>query len=93
MISLAIIEAMAPDQTSLEAARKLLVSKITRLTLTQLILISDLCESGNNARAFAAMGIPVFACTPDQFPDLMAVALTKGDISAWAAKNGIIVII
>jgi len=52
-----------------------------------------LCESGNNARTFAAMGIPVFACTPDQLPDLMAVDLTKGDISASAAKNEISVII
>lgn len=34
----------------------------------------------------AALGIPVFACTPDQFPDLMAAALKREDIQAWAAK-------
>ena len=29
------------------------------------------------ASHFAALDIPVFACTPDRFPDLMAAALTK----------------
>ncbi|MCL2467705.1 MAG: VWA domain-containing protein [Micrococcales bacterium] len=33
----------------------------------------------------AALGIPTFACTPDQFPDLMATALRRDDIAAWAA--------
>jgi hypothetical protein len=35
------------------------------------------------------MGCPVFACTPDQFPDLMATALKGGDVSAWAAAQDI----
>ncbi|OCJ02745.1 hypothetical protein A6U86_31900 [Rhizobium sp. AC27/96] len=42
-----------------------------------------------HAGAIAAMGCPVFACTPDQFPDLMATALTKQDIGQWASANGI----
>jgi hypothetical protein len=37
-----------------------------------------------------ALGAPSFACTPDLFPDLMAVAIQKRDISAWAARNEII---
>jgi len=37
----------------------------------------------------AALGVPVFACTPDQFPDLMATALRRGDIEAWAAQADI----
>jgi len=37
----------------------------------------------------ASLGIPVFACTPDQFPDLMATALRRGDISGWAAEQDI----
>lgn len=41
------------------------------------------------AQFFAALGCPVFACTPDQFPDMMAVALQKGDIHAWASGQGI----
>jgi len=42
-----------------------------------------------NAEYFASIGIPVFACTPDLFPDLMAHALGKQDISQWAATQDI----
>lgn len=37
----------------------------------------------------AGLGIPVFACTPDQFPGLMAAALRREDINAWAAGEDI----
>jgi len=37
----------------------------------------------------ADMGVPVFACTPDQFPDLMACALRREDIFQWAALQDI----
>ncbi|WP_298709423.1 VWA domain-containing protein [Chitinophaga sp.] len=40
-----------------------------------------------NAEFFSGLGIPVFACTPDKFPDLMAAALSKQDIASWAAKE------
>jgi Mg-chelatase subunit ChlD len=42
-----------------------------------------------NAEFFATIGIPVFACTPDKFPDLMATALSKQDIIGWAGNNDI----
>lgn len=45
--------------------------------------------SQSTAEDVAAMGIPVFACTPDQFPDLMATALRKEDIAKWAAGENI----
>ncbi|MGW0035405.1 VWA domain-containing protein [Gordonia sp. NPDC003376] len=35
----------------------------------------------------AAMGVPAFACTPDAFPDLLAVAISRGDIVGWADAN------
>lgn len=41
------------------------------------------------AADFAAMGSPVFACTPDQFPDLMATALRREDVQTWAAAQDI----
>jgi hypothetical protein len=37
----------------------------------------------------ASLGIPVFACTPDQFPDLMATALRREDVHGWAADRDI----
>jgi hypothetical protein len=45
----------------------------------------------NNAQFFTNLGIPVFACTPDKFPDLMAAALCKQDIGMWAAKEDMVI--
>ncbi|HET7230375.1 MAG TPA: VWA domain-containing protein [Longimicrobium sp.] len=42
------------------------------------------------AAELAAFGIPAFACTPDQFPDLLATALSRGDVGDWAAREGIV---
>ncbi len=43
------------------------------------------------AKAFAAMKIPSFACTPDLFPELMAAAINREDVTQWAAARKIIV--
>lgn len=43
-----------------------------------------------NAAYMATLGIPVFACTPDKFPDLMAAALSKQDIAMWAAREELV---
>ena len=43
----------------------------------------------DNAAALAALGVPTFACTPDQFPDLIAAAIQRDDISTWAGNNDI----
>lgn len=43
------------------------------------------------AAQFAGFGVPVFACTPDLFPDLMAAAIRKRDIWQWAGTNDIVV--
>ncbi len=42
-----------------------------------------------NAAAFAALGIPAFACTPDRFPELMAAALSRQDLGLWASRHQI----
>jgi len=57
-----------------------------------LLALSDDGRPGydsNHAAIIAGMDCPVFACTPDQFPDLMATALTRQDIAQWAAANDI----
>jgi hypothetical protein len=62
---------------------------------TQVIALLALNDEGapyydhQNADFFASIGIPVFACTPDKFPDLMAAALSKQDIASWAGTNDI----
>ena len=42
------------------------------------------------AAKLAALGVPSFACTPDAFPGLMAAAVRKEDINAWAAGQGLL---
>lgn len=61
----------------------------------QLVTLLALNDDGapfydhRNAEFFASIGIPVFACTPDLFPDLMASALSKQDIGQWASRQSI----
>ncbi|MFE6919414.1 VWA domain-containing protein [Nocardia sp. NPDC057663] len=56
----------------------------------QVVVLLALSDEGapaydhENAAALAALGIPAFACTPDKFPDLLATALDRGDITHWA---------
>lgn len=74
-----------------------LVDRLTRLSVlgVNVIVLLALTDTGRPAynpalsAKVAALGIPVFACTPDQFPDLMATALRRQDISAWAAERDI----
>lgn len=57
-----------------------------------LLALSDDGRPGFDAKLageFAALGVPVFACTPDQFPDLMATALRREDVTAWASEQEI----
>lgn len=42
------------------------------------------------AEKLAGLGIPAMACTPDQFPDLMAAAIQRQDITQWAAAQGMV---
>ena len=44
----------------------------------------------NTAARFSSLGIPCFACTPDLFPDMMAAAISRRDMSQWAASHGIV---
>lgn len=41
------------------------------------------------AEALGAAGIPVFACTPDHFPQMMATALNGQSLRAWAALHAV----
>jgi Mg-chelatase subunit ChlD len=43
------------------------------------------------AAKLAALGVPSFACTPDAFPGLMAAAIRREDVGAWAAARGMVV--
>ena len=43
-----------------------------------------------NAKFMAALNIPVFACTPDLFPDMMAAAINGQDLNFWAGQNDVV---
>ncbi len=75
--------------------RKRMVELVT--SGVQLVVLLALNDDGapsydhRNAQFLADLGVPVFACTPDKFPDLMAAALTKQDITLWAAKEELVI--
>jgi hypothetical protein len=60
-----------------------------------MIALLSLSDSGHptfdaaHAAALAGIGVPAFACTPDLFPELMAAAIERRDVSEWAASRDI----
>jgi Mg-chelatase subunit ChlD len=62
------------------------------VNMIALLALNDAGAPGydqENATALAALGIPAFACTPVQFPDLMATAIAQQNIREWASRGGI----
>jgi len=78
--------------------RQQLLKRAASLTAAGVQLIALLALSDQGAPAFdhgiasalAGLGAPAFACTPDQFPDLMAAAIERRDLAQWAAARGIV---
>lgn len=58
----------------------------------QVLVLLALSDDGapvhdrDNAAALAALGVTAFACTPDVFPELLAVALQRGDVEGWVQR-------
>ena len=79
------------QQEMLKRAASLVAAGVQMIAL---LALSDEGKPGydhNVSQAFAAMGIPSFACTPDLFPDLMAAAINREDLSHWAAAREMVV--
>jgi hypothetical protein len=61
----------------------------------QLVVLLALNDDGTpsydhqNAAFLAGLGVPVFACSPDKFPDLMACAIQRQSITQWASMHDI----
>ncbi len=77
------------EQEMLQRAAQLIASGVNVITLLALSDDGKPFYSASTASAMAALGSPVFACTPDQFPDMMAAALKREDMAAWAASQDI----
>ena len=78
----------APDM--LVRAGRLAASGVQVIALLALSDQGAPAYDAKHAAAFAAMGIPTFACTPDLFPELMAAALQRQDLGLWAARQDIL---
>jgi Mg-chelatase subunit ChlD len=74
----------------LRRAASLVNSGVQVITLLALSDQGAPASDHHVAAQFAALGIPCFACTPDQFPDLMAAAIKREDVNQWAAARGIV---
>lgn len=66
-----------------EMFRRVTAIKESGVTLIVLLALNDEGKpvyDKHNAAQLAAMDIPVFACTPDKFPEIMAAAINKQEI-------------
>ncbi|HYO60022.1 VWA domain-containing protein [Archangium sp.] len=76
-------------QRMLQRAAALVQSGVRVICLLSLSDQGTPAHDGHNAARLAALGVPTFACTPDLFPELMAAAIQRQDVRAWAARNDI----
>jgi hypothetical protein len=76
-----------------------LVKRIGSLVNAGVIVVVLLALADDGAASYdrrvaaklSALGAPSFACTPDLFPELMAAAVGRRDVAAWAAERGLVV--
>ena len=74
----------------LQRAAELVGSGVQMICLLALDDRGTPSYDAHNAARMVKLGIPVFGCTPELFPDLMAAAIQKQDLATWAAKNDIV---
>ncbi|WP_238412844.1 VWA domain-containing protein [Saccharothrix deserti] len=69
--------------------RELVQSGVTVVVLLALSDSGTPAYDHELAARLSELGAPAFACTPDRFPDLLATALRREDVAAWAEQSGI----
>ena len=61
----------------------------------QVVVLLSLSDEGApaydrmNAQALSQLEVPVFACTPEIFPEMMAAAIENRDLRQWAGEQNI----
>lgn len=78
------------EKNLLQRASELVQSGVQLITLLALSDEGAPAYDHQLAAKLAALGVPSFACSPDQFPALMAAAIRREDVGLWAAQNGIV---
>jgi Mg-chelatase subunit ChlD len=74
----------------LRRAQSLVDSGVTVVALLALSDSGHPSYDADHAAALAGIGVPAFAVTPDLFPDLMAAAIERRDLTQWAASNDLV---
>ncbi|WP_232835623.1 VWA domain-containing protein [Actinocorallia populi] len=74
-----------PREEMLRRAAALVRSGVRLITLLALSDDGAPAYDHENAAALTALGVPVFACTPDRFPDLIAAALEHRDLTPFTS--------
>ncbi len=78
------------DTTPEKMLRRLNALVKAGVTVVVLLALDDAGTPSYNhgvAASLAGLGIPAFGCTPDAFPELLALAINGGDIGGWAERN------
>jgi Mg-chelatase subunit ChlD len=73
-----------------EMLRRVAAMQASGVTVVAMLALSDSgapAYDHDHAAALSALGVPAFACTPDLFPDLLAVALEGGDVGQWVSAS------
>lgn len=78
------------EKNLLQRASELVQSGVQLITLLALSDEGAPSYDHQLAAKLAALGVPSFACSPDQFPALMAAAIRREDVGMWAAQQGIV---
>lgn len=74
--------------------RESLVRRVAALRASGVLVVVLPALSDDGAPAYdqelaarlASLGVPTFACTPDTFPELLALALAERDVSGWSPQ-------
>ncbi|MCS6928684.1 MAG: VWA domain-containing protein [Saprospiraceae bacterium] len=83
---LVLISDLFEGGTSAEMFKKAHALQSSGVTLIVLLALTDAgipAYDRSNAAVLASMGIPVFACTPQRFPELIAAAIQQQDLMHW----------
>lgn len=75
------------EDEMLRRAREMVDQGVTTIALLALSDDGAPSYDAHHAAQLCALGVPAFACTPDLFPDLMAAAIERRDLTLWAAAN------
>lgn len=75
------------EDEMLRRAREMVDLGITVIALLALSDSGAPSYDAEHAAKLGALGIPAFACTPDLFPDLMAAAIERRDLTQWLATH------